>query len=58
MSRKDYTLIALAIFSPELLDSQEAARELIAESIADALAAENERFDREKFLAVALYAAL
>ena len=54
MTKKDYELVAAAIFNAELLDSQEAARELIAERLADVFKTDNERFDRERFLAAAL----
>lgn len=54
MSRKNYVLIAAAIFDTELLDSQEVARELIAERLADALRADNPRFDVNRFLDAAL----
>lgn len=54
MSRKDYVAIASAIFNADLLDSQEAAREIIAEAVAEVLKQDNPRFDRGRFLRAAL----
>ena len=56
MSRKDYVTIAAAIAkarSEFVSDEYKAATILTAQYIADALAADNPRFDRERFLAAA-----
>ncbi len=54
MTRKDYVLIAAAIKSaPVVYAEGHMAAQTVAESIADALAAENPRFDRARFLKAA-----
>lgn len=52
MTRKDYVLIAAAIAAAEIhaMDGAEYARKCIAHNIALALATDNPRFDRERFL--------
>lgn len=58
MSRKDYVAIAAAInraFNSDFYESETySGIEVTATFIADALQAENPRFDRERFLAAAL----
>lgn len=51
MSKKDYTLIAKAIASTESEGTaREAATKRVASKIADALEADNPRFDRTRFM--------
>lgn len=49
MTRKDYVLLAKTIASAAV-DGDESEREYWAKLIADALAGDNPRFDRERFL--------
>lgn len=54
MTRKDYILIAAAIASmPTHAPALRTARESAARVLADALAADNPRFDRGRFLKAA-----
>lgn len=51
MTRKDYVLIAAAIAKmPDFASSLRTAKASAAASLADALASDNARFDRERFL--------
>lgn len=50
MTRKDYILIADAINKAPVDASQDRQRNTVARSIADALATDNPRFDRARFL--------
>lgn len=53
MTRKDYELIARAIAGSAMsipTDAQIVQRRFTATMVADALASDNPRFDREKFL--------
>lgn len=53
MTRKDYELIALALRDARegcVSDAQRIANSMAAQSIAQRLADENGRFDRERFL--------
>jgi len=51
MSRKDYVAIAQAVADARLADNDKAE---VALKIAAALAADNPRFDRERFLKAAM----
>jgi hypothetical protein len=55
MTRKDYEAIARAIASARKATPYDALRyvDAVASNIADALAADNPRFDRERFIAAA-----
>lgn len=50
MTRKDYVLLAEAIKNCNVNDDEQFGVDACAECIADALAADNPRFDRARFL--------
>ncbi len=51
MTRKDYVMLSAAIASAEVFYREgHEAKQIVAESIADALLKDNPRFDRERFL--------
>ncbi len=53
MTRKDYVLLAEAIKNCNVNDDEQFGVDACAECIADALAADNPRFDRARFLKAA-----
>ena len=50
MTRKDYVLLAAAIASADCYDDGELIGPAVVQAIADALAQDNPRFDRDRFL--------
>lgn len=53
MTRKDYVLLAAAIKAASAAPGYAERNAFVAHAIADALARENPRFDRERFLRAA-----
>lgn len=50
MTKKDYEVIARALDAPSCELMNAGVYELVAKALADALEADNKKFDRDKFL--------